>query len=240
MIMAPCAPQRDEDDTDSILLRSGDTAVCLQRRVKIFPAIVHNRVSLAILCRRSCSQVFPRSQLPPPPPPRRHLPPPLPRYSFTDKVTFTSVVAAGSRSGKVSQAETLLDQMRREGVPPNTATYNAAIMGCSGGGEWRRALGLLEKMRAESRDEARPESLSYTLAIKACARDGRWETALELLEDMQVRIESSVILLCLGLRRNTAYARNGWSVMRASVCGHVVWWVWMHLLFLKVKVPSTR
>lgn len=109
-------------------------------------------------------------------------------------MSFTSVVAAGSRSGKVAQAVGILDQMRQEGVHPNAATYNAAIMGCAGGGEWRRALDLLEKMRADSlssRDgggggEARPEALSYTLTIKAAARDGQWRTALELLEQMQV------------------------------------------------------
>ena len=76
--------------------------------------------------------------------------------------------------------------MRLEGVFPNTATYNAAISGCSAGGEWKRALRLLREMEANPRGEARPEPLSYSLVLKACARDGQWETSLELLEEMQV------------------------------------------------------
>lgn len=116
-------------------------------------------------------------------------------------MTFTSVISAGSRSGRVSLAEQILDTMRAEGVPPNAATYNAVITGCSdlppraGGGAVRggggsgshRALRLLERMSADPRPEAQPEALSYTLAIKACGREGRWETALRLLAEMQVR-----------------------------------------------------
>ena len=89
----------------------------------------------------------------------------------------------------------MLDSMVMEyGVAPNTATYNAVISGCSatgggGGGEWRRALGVLKRMEKETRPEARPEALSYSLVIKACGKDGRWETALELLAEMQVRVE---------------------------------------------------
>lgn len=78
--------------------------------------------------------------------------------------------------------------MRAEGVHPNTATYNAVIMGCADGGEWRRAVHLLEKMRSDRcrGDEAEHEVLSYTLAIKAAARDGEGKVAVELLEEMQV------------------------------------------------------
>ncbi|CAN0573441.1 unnamed protein product, partial [Laminaria digitata] len=112
------------------------------------------------------------------------------------QITFTSVISAASRSGRVAQAEKILDRMRLEGVAPNAATYNAVISGCSssggsggggggGGGEWRRALQVLERMEAETRQEARPEALSYSLVIKACGRDGRWETALDLLSEMQ-------------------------------------------------------
>lgn len=101
-------------------------------------------------------------------------------------MTFTSVAAAGSKAGKVDSAEAVLDRMRLEGVPPNAATYNAVISGCSAGGDWRRALRLLERMGADPRPEARPEALSYSLALKACGRDGRWDTALELLAEMQV------------------------------------------------------
>lgn len=113
-------------------------------------------------------------------------------------MTFTSVISAGSRSGRVALAEQILDTMRAEGVPPNAATYNAAITGCSssrpsapgggGGGDSGslRALRLLERMAADPRPEAQPEALSYTLVIKACGREGRWETALRLLTEMQV------------------------------------------------------
>lgn len=108
-------------------------------------------------------------------------------------MSFTSVISAGSRSGRVALAEQILDTMRAEGVPPNAATYNAVITGCSSspagggsGGGWQRALRLLERMAADPRPEAQPEALSYTLVLKACGRAGRWETALQLLAEMQV------------------------------------------------------
>lgn len=113
-------------------------------------------------------------------------------------MTFTSVISAGSRSGNVALAEQILDTMRAEEVPPNAATYNAVIAGCSsapptaangggggGGGGSHRALRLLERMAADPRPEAQPGALSYTLVIKACGREGRWEAALRLLAEMQ-------------------------------------------------------
>lgn len=106
-------------------------------------------------------------------------------------MSFTSLISAGSRSGRVALAEQILDTMRAGGVPPNTATYNAVITGCSsspagGSGGLQRALRLLERMAADPRPEAQPEALSYTLVLKACGKEGCWETALRLLAEMQV------------------------------------------------------
>ena len=39
--------------------------------------------------------------------------------------------------------------MGREGVELDTLTYNAAISACEKGGQWERALGLLEEMWCE-------------------------------------------------------------------------------------------
>lgn len=117
-------------------------------------------------------------------------------------MSFTSLISAGSRSGRVALAEQILDTMRAEGVPPNAATYNAVITGCSScpagsGGGLQRALRLLERMAADPRPEAQPEALSYTLVLKACGREGDWETALQLLAEMQVggRKDNRTVLL---------------------------------------------
>lgn len=110
---------------------------------------------------------------------------PAASYSL-DQASYTGIITAGSRGGNLDVAEGLMDEMRFEGIPPNVATYNAAISGCAGGGEWRRALRLLDLMREDPHPEAVPQALTYTLVIKACDKDGKWELALELLDEMQV------------------------------------------------------
>lgn len=50
---------------------------------------------------------------------------------------------------------------------------------CSGAGEWRAALSILDDMQAEG---LRPEGAAYVAAMEACARGGMMDLALELLD----------------------------------------------------------
>lgn len=53
------------------------------------------------------------------------------------------------------------------------------LQACSGAGEWRAALSILNDMQAEG---LRPESAAYVAAMEACARGGVMDLALELLD----------------------------------------------------------
>ena len=65
----------------------------------------------------------------------------------------------------------------------DTISYNAAITAGEKGGQQKRAVSLLQAMRAE---KIWPDATSYSAAISACAQGTCWERALELLEDQTV------------------------------------------------------
>lgn len=50
---------------------------------------------------------------------------------------------------------------------------------CSGAGEWRAALSILDDMQAEG---LRPDGAAYVAAMEACARGGVMDRALSILE----------------------------------------------------------
>ena len=47
---------------------------------------------------------------------------------------------------------------------------------------WKRALSLLDEMRASN---VMPDVISFNAAISACGKAGKWERALSLLEEMR-------------------------------------------------------
>lgn len=53
------------------------------------------------------------------------------------------------------------------------------VQACSGAGEWRAALSILDDMQAEG---LRPAGGAYVAAMEACARGGMMDLALELLD----------------------------------------------------------
>lgn len=55
---------------------------------------------------------------------------------------------------------------------------SCTLQACSGAGEWRAALSILDDMQAEG---LAPESPAYVAAMEACARGGVMDLALELL-----------------------------------------------------------
>ena len=65
-----------------------------------------------------------------------------------------------------------------------TPSYNAVTSACRKGGQWQRALELLEGM---SQRALTPNVISYNAATSACEKGGQWQRALELLEGMPQR-----------------------------------------------------
>ena len=60
--------------------------------------------------------------------------------------------------------------------------FSAAISACEKGGQWERALSLLDEMRESG---VTPNVFSFNAAISACEKGGQVERALSLLEEMR-------------------------------------------------------
>eukprot|EP00913_Durusdinium_trenchii_P032142 g30099.t1 len=85
-----------------------------------------------------------------------------------------------ARADERSYAVGMLSDMERNGVPPDTITYNAAIMALSLNKRWKEAVELIAEMWAA---KIFPDVISYTSAISACASTGHWKEALQLLAE---------------------------------------------------------
>jgi pentatricopeptide repeat domain-containing protein 1 len=61
-------------------------------------------------------------------------------------------------------------------------TYNATISAYEKGGQWGKALELLEEVQAQG---IKPDGITYNATISAYEKGGQWGRALELLEEVQ-------------------------------------------------------
>ena len=74
--------------------------------------------------------------------------------------------------------------MRRAGLTFDVFSFSAAISACEKGGQWERALSLLDEMRERG---VTPDVISFNAVISACEKAGKWERALWLLDEMRTR-----------------------------------------------------
>ena len=63
-------------------------------------------------------------------------------------------------------------EMQRQGINPDAISFNAAMAACLKGGEYERALALLDDMPGAG---VRPDVVTFGTAITACARGGFYE-----------------------------------------------------------------
>lgn len=79
----------------------------------------------------------------------------------------------------------LMDQMKKEGVKPDTITYATAIKVCGSAGRWKEALNLFSIMQNSDDPKAKPNRIAYTNAIIACGRSNEYEQSLNLFNLMK-------------------------------------------------------
>ena len=120
--------------------------------------------------------------------------------------------AGGSAEELSSKALDLLEQMKKEGVEPDTYSYSGAINACASAGRWEDALDLMAQMK-KGGPKTRPNRITYTGAISACSRAGEWEHALRLFDEMRnnglqadrISYNAVVSALRIGMQPDRAY-----------------------------------
>lgn len=101
-----------------------------------------------------------------------------------DVVCFSAAIRACGRAGQWRRALSVMADMERRGVAPNSHTFSAAISACAQGGHWQPALALLERMPLLG---VPPNLYCFNSAIAACEKGAEWQRALELLERMELQ-----------------------------------------------------
>lgn len=80
----------------------------------------------------------------------------------------------------------------------NTITFNSMIDAFDKGGEWKRAVWLLEQdLRGNLSDKygRLVDVIGFNAAISACEEAAKWEEALELLKQLQGALQADVTLV---------------------------------------------
>ncbi|CAE7235284.1 unnamed protein product [Symbiodinium sp. KB8] len=104
--------------------------------------------------------------------------------TFAGIATYSSAIAACSRSGKWDAAVLVLLDMHARRMTPNVYSYTSAIAACDrGGGLWEVALQLFAEIAASSSEATQ---VTYSSAISACGRARKWQVALALLAEVLV------------------------------------------------------
>ncbi|CAM9841095.1 unnamed protein product [Chrysoparadoxa australica] len=94
----------------------------------------------------------------------------------------TAITALGNAENWSRAVSMLKNDIRDAGLVPDDSCYQAGIHACSGGGNWRGALELIDNMTS---DGLVPSTVAYSCAINACAKGNNWEAAVDLLEEMR-------------------------------------------------------
>ena len=99
--------------------------------------------------------------------------------------SFASAISACGKAlpPQPDEALLILDSMRRHDPPvePTVVCFNAAIDACARGGDWMRALALLDTMIEAG---IQPNNTSFNSTLWALERSGEWYSASTLLETM--------------------------------------------------------
>jgi pentatricopeptide repeat protein len=80
-----------------------------------------------------------------------------------------------------------MDEMIEKGISPNEFTYSVAITACGNGGEWSKALELLDKMKSMG---MKVNTITYNAAINALAKAARTESKQKRRYDYDEATES--------------------------------------------------
>ena len=112
-----------------------------------------------------------------------------PAWPVADSVSFNSAMEACAFAGRWQEGAALLGRMREAGVRPDVCSYGAHLACLRAGGQWQRAVEVLEEMRAGTEADGgvgvKPDLGCYAVVMSTLGEAGRWGQALGLLRFLQ-------------------------------------------------------
>jgi len=99
-------------------------------------------------------------------------------------VIYSSIMKGLANGKETDRVMELYDEMRSNGITPNTITFNTILNAFAKGGNMDRVPGLLDDMKAAS-PAVEPDIVTYSTIIKGFCNAGCLDRALKVLKDMQ-------------------------------------------------------
>ncbi|KAJ7285387.1 hypothetical protein O6H91_05G047000 [Diphasiastrum complanatum] len=124
-----------------------------------------------------------------------------------DVVSWTAMIAGYAQQGLAKEALTLLEQMQREGLQPNEATYVSVLSACSHSGLVDKGRQLFQSM---CKDQGVTPTLDhYTCMVDLLGRAGCLSDAEDLISKIPIEPDAVVWMTLLGAARNHGHVEIG-------------------------------
>lgn len=136
-------------------------------------------------------------------------------------VTFTIILDALYKMGRIDEAERVWNEMVEKGCSPDVATYNVKISHAHGGMP-EDVKGLIEEMTASG---LKPDTISYNYLLTSYCRNESMDEAMKLYEELEASgfrpkaatFRTLIHYLC----KNGAF-EMGYDVFKRSVFHHKI------------------
>ncbi|KAJ7555610.1 hypothetical protein O6H91_05G046600 [Diphasiastrum complanatum] len=122
-------------------------------------------------------------------------------------VSWTAMIAGYAQQGLGKEALTLLEQMQREGMKPNEATYVSVLSACSHSGLVDRGRHLFDSMCQDH--GVTPTMDHYACMVDLLGRAGCLADAEDFITRMPIEPNAVVWMTLLGAARNHGHAEIG-------------------------------
>jgi len=104
--------------------------------------------------------------------------------SLVNNVIYTTILKGFANTKDTDKVMALYEDMKTNGIQPNTITYNTILNAFALGGAMDRLPSLLEEMK-KAVPPAEPDLVTYSTIVKGYCNSGRFDQALKIVEDMQ-------------------------------------------------------
>ncbi|CAN0891776.1 Pentatricopeptide repeat-containing protein At5g52850, chloroplastic [Linum grandiflorum] len=156
-----------------------------------------------------------------------------------DVVSWNGLMCGLASSGRINEALTTFEEMRMNGVGPDSVTFLSVLFTCQQGGLVERSREYFLSFKEQHNLEPRLEH--YGCLIDTICKSGRLEEAMEVVEDMPLKPNASIYKTMLAACRVRKNLRLGEDVARRGleICPEdPVFYVWLAKLYDECDRPD--